>query len=176
MHSQVSTALQVSMDVWNRNATEATKHMLIVMAQSAAAATPQAKRTRPVLRDDHGEYVVVYKQNRGHFPVYKWMAEGKNKSWDRLQNIRNRGLAKRSWLWGLKAGSKPIAGTSRVDPIRSGARMVGWQKTNSLGYIDKIMPSGYQQEAEQKAINKVMKLAEMKMVREFEREIGRVAA
>jgi hypothetical protein len=38
------------------------------------------------------------------------------------------------------------------------------------------MPAGYQAAAEQKAVNKLMKQAEMKMVRAFEREVGRRAA
>lgn len=175
MHAQYSDALRVSMDVWRRDASEATKHMLILMAQSASAQAPKAAARRPVLRDERGEYVEVFRQGRPESRRYKWQFERPDAriTWDQARRVGSRGLARRSWLWGLSKSGKPISGTSRVDQIRSGARMIGWLKENRLSYIDKIMPSGFETVAAAKATNKLMKQAEMKMVKDFEREIGR---
>ena len=173
VHTDFAMARRVSMDVWRRSAIEATKHMLILMAQSARALTPQSPKRRKVLRDDKGEYVERW--SKGEVKQLRpWMYKqpGARGTWEGAQTIRNRGLAKRSWMWGLAKG-KPVPGASEVGPIRSGTRTIGWQKINRLSYIDAIMPSGYQQAAERSAINKLMKQAEMKMVRAFEREVGR---
>jgi len=182
MRTDLSRALRVSMDVWNRDGEQATKHMLIVMAQSARASTPQAKKRRKVLRDERGQYVEIYRNGEAR-KTYRWMFEGSSPmrrgTWEGVRNIPSRGLAKRSWMWGLsRVGGKgdkrkPIAGTSVVAQLRRGRRAVGWQKTNRLGYIDDIMPSGYQRIAESKAVNKVMKQAETRMVRAYERKVGR---
>ena len=193
-------ALRISIDVWGRNADEATLHMLILMAQSAGAMTPQSQKVRTVYTNSFGPFVTKYKQN-GKKPSnwYKWQFEdmanekaaeirkmyrgsdvfgnirGRRKgTWEDAHIIKNRGLAKRSWLWGLSSNRKPIAGTSEVFRIKT-QRLIGWQKTNKLSYIDKIMPPGYEQMASQKAMNKLLKNAEMKMVRDYERSIGRVA-
>jgi hypothetical protein len=174
MHAEYSHALRVSMDVWGREADQATKHMLILMAQSARAMTPQAPARRKVQQDGSGRYVEKYNKAGELVKRYQWQFSqpGARGTWEGAQKIGNRGLAKRSWLWGLAKG-KPIAGTSEVGRIQSGARVVGWQKINRLDYIDAIMPAGYQQAADQKAISKLMKQAEMKMVRAYERSIGR---
>lgn len=208
MHSQLSIALRVSRDVWGRNAMQATKHMLIVMAQSMGAMTKQSPKRRPVKTDNHGSYVERWKNGTVR-KDYKWMHSEERQaaqissmkatwgkvyksrllgSWESAQAIRNRGLAKRSWLWGLSsikgdvagftgAGSHrpPIAGVVQAHSINAQG-VIGHILTNRLSYINATIPPNYQQIAESKAINKVMKQAEMKMVREFEREIGRVAA
>ena len=181
VHVDLARALRVSQDVWRRDAENATKHMLIVMAQSARAMTPQARKNRKVQRDEHGEYVEVVKSGVAS-KRYRWMFSGADPkvrgTWEGAKSIRYRGLAKRSWMWGLsKAGgketSKAIPGTSEVGKVSTGGRVVGWFKRDSLSYIDKIMPSGWLAAVEQKAINRVMKQAETRMVRQFEREVGR---
>ena len=68
---------------------------------------------------------------------------------------------------------RPISGTFLVAQLRSGRHTVGWKKENRLGYIEKIMTAGWLQQVEAKAVNKVMKQAEMRMVRNFERKAGR---
>ena len=77
---------------------------------------------------------------------------------------------------GAGAARKAIPGVSVGSEVRSGSQVVGHMITNRLGYLEKILPSGWLQAVEQKAVNKVMKQAEMKMVKEFERDIGRRAA
>lgn len=181
VHTDLNRALRVSMDVWHKDAENACKRMLILMAQSARALTPQAKMRRRVERDKSGQYVEVLRQGRESAKRYKWQydREDSRGTWEGAQQIRNRGLARRSWLWGLqRAGAKgserkPIPGTSLVDRIRKGRLTVGWFKENRLKYIEKIMPAGWLQTVERKAVNRVMKQAETKMVREFERRVGR---
>ena len=176
VHVDLSRALRVSMDVWGKDAPNATKRMLIVMAQSARAMTPQAKKNRKVLSDGKSQYVEIVRNGEAK-RAYRWQFDRGTRAgtWEGARSISGRGLAKRSWMWGLaRAGkqSKPISGTSIVAQVKKGARTVGWQKTNRLSYIDEIMPAGYQRIAEQKAINKVMKQAETRMVRQFERRAG----
>lgn len=191
----MATAARVSMEVWRREGTEATRILLAYMAQSARAMTPISPEYRKKGHDEHGEYVERWHHGK-MTKLYKWMysAErlarenarmlavgvyGRKRraarlgSWEKAQTIRNRGMAKRSWMWGF-GKEHPLAGVAVVDRIGMGGKVVGYQLTNNLGYIDRIMPSGYQAIAEQKAINKLMKQAEMKMVKAFEREIGRL--
>ena len=174
VHSSMATAARVSMEVWRREGTEATRILLAYMAQSARAMTPQAKSRRKVETDEHGQHVVVMRQAGEPVKRYKWQygRPDSKGTWEGAQTIRNRGMARRSWMWGF-GKDKPMAGVAVVDRIGMGGKVVGYQLTNRLGYIDKIMPSGYQAMAEQKAINKLMKQAELKMTRAYEREIGR---
>ena len=200
VHTSMATAARVSMEVWRREGTEATKHLLILMAQSARAMTPQSKQYRPVQHDKHGDYVEVWSHGKAS-KIYKWMtkksdadvqrdyargrAMGRSDAraarmaaapdWGRVQTIRNRGMAKRSWMWGF-GKQHPLQNVAVVERLHNGARVVGYQLTNRLGYIDRIMPAGYQAAAEQKAVNKLMKQAEDKMVKAFEREVGRRGA
>jgi hypothetical protein len=197
VHTSMATAARVSMEVWHREGTEATRILLAYMAQSARAMTKQSPQYRPVKTDAHGEY--VERHHHGQVAkIYKWMYSEERRAermaellkkrlygvsvrskrvgtWEGAQTIRNRGLAKRSWMWGF-GKQHPMQGVAVVDRVTSGGRSVGYQLTNRLGYIDKIMPAGYQAAAEQKAVNKLMKQAEMKMVKAFEREVGRRAA
>jgi hypothetical protein len=165
------------MEVWRREGTEATKHLLILMAQSARAMTPQAKARRPVQRDGNKEFVEVLRQSGEATRLYKWQyaQDGVRGTWEGAQTIRNRGMAKRSWMWGF-GKQHPLQNVAVVERLHNGARVVGYQLTNRLGYIDRIMPAGYQAAAEQKAVNKLMKQAEDKMVKAFEREVGRRGA
>jgi hypothetical protein len=186
MHASMSDALQVSRDVFHRNAAQSTKHMIILMAQSARAMTKQSKENRPIEHDQHGDFVTVYFQSGKTAKRYKWTFSkpGAKGTWEGAQWIRRRGLAKRSWMWGLSdikgdvagyegPGAARIKGVSVGSEIRSRGEIVGHMIDNRLGYLEKILPSGWQAAVEQKAINKVMKQAEMKMVKEFERDIGR---
>jgi hypothetical protein len=190
VHTDLSTALRVSRDVFGRNAAQATKHMIIVMAQSARALTKEAAKTRPVIHDEYNRpFVWILHQSGDAGKLYKWQAEQRGADgWERAQRIGNRGLAKRSWMWGLSqikgdvagytgrgAAGKPIPGVARSYEVRSGRDTVGYVMENRLGYLERILPAGWLATVEQKAVNLVMKRAEMKMVQEFAREIGKRA-
>ena len=190
MRTDLQTVLRVSRDVFHRTAEQATKHAIIVMAQSARALTKQSAKRRPVLRDEKGApFVWMLHQGHPASKRYKWMAKGDDAKWERMQIIYNRGLAKRSWMWGLSdlqgdvegytgrgAASKPMAGVAIGYAVGNGREVVGHVVENRLAYLEAILPGGWLATVEQKATNLIMKRAEMKMVREFERGIGRRAA
>jgi len=175
MQVQLSTALRVAEDVWRKGTEETTKRLLILMAESAKAITPQARKNRKIHRDDHNRpYVEWYLGDGTVQRIYKWQCDKPESrmTWERAKNISRRGLAKRSWLWGLKyAMRKPIEGTYDVQKLALGRRVVGWQKINKLRYIDKIMPAGYEATAARAASNKLMHLAEAKLVADFEKSL-----
>jgi hypothetical protein len=189
VHIDLATALQVSRDVFHRTAAQATKHAIILMGQSARALTKQAKARRPIEHEKgKAPFVTVYTQ-RGNYRVHKWQAEQRGADgWERVRRIGRRGLAKRSWMWGLSqikgdvegfagagAAGRPIPGVTRTYEVKSGRDTVGHVMENRLGYLERILPGGWLATVEQKAVNLIMKRAEMKMVQDFAREIGKRA-
>jgi hypothetical protein len=92
-------------------------------------------------------------------------------TWEEAKRIGNRGLAKRSWLWGLAAfgvnvDSTPIPGTSKVYAIR-GELVNGYIKEVKLNYILKAMPQGWEALVQLSAGNRIMGMARDKLLREW---------
>lgn len=187
MKTTMDMALNASITVYGRTAEQAVKHAVIRMAIAAKARTPKSRERRKVLSDKNGKYVEAWRQGyRNPFKLHKWKFystknhrgdEGFNATgWEKAQIIKNRGLAKRSWMWGLSKWGAPtdqrkeISGTSEVF-FRKADRVVTAVKRNKLGYIDVIMPGGWAKEAEQAAANIIMKQAQMKMERDFSKAI-----
>ena len=165
-------ALAVSMDVMGRTGEEACKHAIILMAQSARALTKQAKQRRKVQRDKHGRYVEIIGKT-GIRKFYEWAAD----NFENARTIRNRGLAKRSWMWGLdalgaKKVSKPIPGAGSVHTITS-ETVNGYIKENALSYIGETVPAGWESIVQMKAGNKIMAQARKKMERRWQSEVRR---
>jgi hypothetical protein len=154
---------------FRRTSDEATKHGLIVMAQSARALTKLAKRTRPVFANPwfshlmrRSQYKQFYKDPEQYRRFFKLatMAYTQRKGAvlrygnDRkaLAKVPRVGLAKRSWLWGLRklgrmggAAGREIPGvvttytiTTRGNP-RQGSVVAGREMDNALAYIAKIL-------------------------------------
>lgn len=188
-------ALAVSMDVIGRTGEEACRHALILMAQSARAMAKKAPARRPVKIDVnlHGSrYVDTWQQGDAapkrlyefRFSSHTQASQRLQGTWDDAKKIGNRGLAQRSWMWGLgrlggHAESSPIAGTSRVYTITS-ETVNGYIKENRLAYIQKAMPVGWEAAVEQRAGNKIMAQARGKLQRQWvsamhrrERAVGR---
>ena len=175
-------ALAVSMDITGRTGEQACRHALILMAQSARALTKQARKNRKMRRDEHGRYVENWTRGGGEpQKLYEWMfsperSEGDYGTWENARKISNRGLAKRSWMWGLarlksmKTG-KAIPGTSRVFSL-STATANGYVKQNRLDYIREAMPPGWEASVQMKAGNKIMAQARGKLERKWRREMG----
>jgi hypothetical protein len=95
---------------------------------------------------------------------------------EKLAKIGNVGLAKRSWMWGLKHTSRPpIPGVTELFTIYGGSQSEsGWMSgkdgivngyilENRLAYINEAMPAGWEQMVEQSAINRVMGMARKRM-------------
>jgi len=169
-----------------RSGEQATKHALIVMAQSARSLAKKAGGTqgrRKVYRDKDagGQYVNNYVKGR-HDPqrLFKWMFDGEQAyvpgTWENARKIGNSGLAKRSWIWGLaklkpmKTG-KAIPGTNKVYSILRN-NVGGYIKENNLSYIQKAMPAGWESAVMMSAGNKIMALARNKLENKWRREMG----
>lgn len=167
-------ALAASVEICGRNMAEACKHAIILMAQSAAKETPQAKVNRQVLTDDKKrKYVEVYKQgNSTPKRFYQFRANVLGKYlWENARKIGNRGLAKRSWMWGLKglnvqSGSRPLYGVTTLKTIAT-EKYAGYILTDRLKYLPKILRPGWEQRVRMAAENRIMKQAQMKLEREW---------
>jgi len=91
--------------------------------------------------------------------------------------IRNRGLAKRSWMWGLKGfhDRKQIPGVQDIETVL-GENECGIVLTNKLSYMTKITPSNLQEEVARRATNSIMHQAAVAVERKFSVEVPRLAA
>lgn len=181
----LADALGVSMDIMGRTGEEACRHALILMAQSARAMTKQAPKNRKVMRDQNGaSYIEAFTKAGQPTRVYKWQFGDRapenrrlDGTWDEALTIGNRGLGKRSWMWGLaKLGAKntggAIRGTSAVFSV-TGAQANGYIKENRLSYILKAMPAGWEAAVVLRAGNKIMAQARAKMERAWQAAMRR---
>ena len=194
----LDNVLAVSMDVMGRNGDEACKHGLIMMAESARHLTPTAPARRPVI-DNPGfrhllrksQYKVMRQRGNRMGDYYKFTADrlmqpesGKslvilfaNKKQTIAKIGKNRGLAKRSWFWGLgplgKAeGSTPIPGASNVYSVL-GQKLCGYVKENKLNYITRALPAGWEVAVQVAVENKVMANAVIKLQNEWRSSVNR---
>jgi hypothetical protein len=128
--------------------------------------TNQSKKKRPIEREKGRKFFTRLYSDGGKQKFYEWYwekyPEKYSGSFDEAREIKTQGLARRSWTWGLpklgKAGgtSTPIPGTSRVFGLVKGRDVGGYVKENRLGYINKAMEPGWQQEAKRKGIKKLL--------------------
>lgn len=178
-------ALRVSIAITGRTGEEACKHALILMAESARAMTPKSKKNRKVHNDSIGKFVGVYRQQKGNrvTRLYEFAFSEDNPdriegTWEQAKLIGNRGLAKRSWMWGLnrlgvaKREGKEISAASRVYSVTR-ETVSGYIKENRLNYITKIMPAGWEREVTRKATNKIMAQAQRKIERQWQSAMRR---
>ena len=176
-------ALAVSMDVIGRTGEEACRHALILMAQSARALTPQSKSKRPEEVDVglHGsKYITIWKKGKQTrlYEFHFFRGGDMQGTWEQARQIKNKGLAKRSWMWGLRdlstaaENSKPISGVSTLKTIL-GEKSCGYILTDRLSYLMKVLASGWEQSVVMSAGNKIMAQARLKLERQWMREITR---
>ena len=180
VHTPLANALAVSMDVMGRTGEQACRHALILMAQSARKVAKKSAKKRPILRDKLGKYVEVFHQPRAIKKLHEWAFSSGNNTrlngtFEEARTIGASGLAGRSWMWGLarlggKEKSRRIAGTFYVGTI-TGENLNGYFKKNTLSYIDKAMPSGWESAVEIAAGNKIMAQARDKMERKWRGEM-----
>jgi len=178
---QLKNALRISVEVTGRSASEACKHAIILMAQSAAKMTKLGKKNRTIQRDDNKRpYLAKLGKGgeikRWYLPNRKQNLAEYNAMMAQLRPIANRGLAKKSWMWGLKKlkgapmGTKPIRGVAWLRTI-VGRNFGGYILTNSLHYVLKAMPPGWKTTVIQRATNKVMNRAKDSLERKWKRDI-----
>lgn len=175
MNTSLQSALSYTYQISNRILAEACKHAIILMAKAASKLTRQSKKNRKMQRDKSGRYYERTTKS-GVKKIYEWSFRNPEiaryfGSWEKVRAIPRRGLAKRSWMWGLKALNKPT-GSKPMGHIASTRKIItrtigGFVLTNKLGYLLKAMPPGWLQAVERSAANKIMKQAQMKLQRQW---------
>lgn len=179
-------ALTVSVEICGRVGAEACKHAIILMAQSARAITESANVNRRVETNVAGaKYVEVWKQGASKpARMYKFQFETDDPKWKRIgtwenaKRIGNRGLAKRSWMWGLAALGKsaaagnPMHGLSRTFELR-GENVIGYIMQNKLAYVQKAMPTDWESQVERSVGNKIMAQARLRLQKEWRASMNR---
>jgi hypothetical protein len=175
-------ALAASIQIIGRTGYEACKHAIILMAQSARAITKKAPKNRVIEYDPQlGPFVRTFNKGRETGKIFKWAFNSTSASlkgtWEKARLIANTGLAKRSLMWGLAklgkpAGSKPIPGVAYLNEIL-GEKKCGIILTNRLSYVQKAMPPGWELIVQEKAGNKIMRQAAMKLKRKWQSEVRR---
>ena len=178
----LAQALSVSMNVTGKTGEKACRQALIFMAQSAGRLATRARKNRRMFKDEHGQYVNIWSKGVMR-KLYRWafsksVSNSLTGTWPEAREIGSRGLAKRSWMWGLaqlgkRSKSRPIAGTWKLATIRS-TTLNGYMLTNKLGYISKVMPAGWEQEAQRLGTNRVMAQARSKLQRVWQKQMGLV--
>lgn len=95
---------------------------------------------------------------------------------DRRLRIKNSGLAKKSWMWGLKGFTgKSIRGVTDVRDV-IGATGCGLVLTDRLSYINKAIPPNLVERVTQKATNSIMFQVAKKIEKDFSTEIPAAAS
>jgi len=192
----LATALAVTLETTGKTGAQACAKAMVMMAQSARALTPSAKKNRPVMKDArlHGsEYVDIFKQSGGaesggSSRLYRFrfsqrasardMLEG---TWEDARRIANAGLSKRSWFWGLRGlpgapyqMGKPMRGVTTLFTIK-GEKTAGYELTDRIKFLSKILPTGWRQRVEQAAVNRIMAQARKKIEKDFVADMRRAA-
>ena len=190
MEVSLNGAINATHEIAGRSLAEACKHAIIMMAQSASRMARQAQKKRPVLADirTHAEFIEIYRQKKPVTRIFKHMFGDPKRggagatlrgTWQQAQTIKNRGLAKRSWMWGLKAlnapqgqAKKPISGVGWLKKIITPTHG-GFILGNNLSYILKVMPAGWQATIKQLVANKIMKQAQVRLENQWKAEMRR---
>ena len=198
MEIPLHNALAATIELSGRSGRSAVERAMVMMAQSARKVTKQAKKNRKKGRDKRGEY--YFADKKAKYNIYKWWWDTDSSTRGilmRNQLIRNtlksyptfeqaqptpsRGLAKRSWFWGL-AGlsrstqkSKSIPGVASLREIHEKMKQ-GLALTNRLNYIFKAAPTNVEQIAAKAATNRIMNQAAKKMERQYGVIVPRLAA
>ena len=183
MRVPLSNAMAAAVDLIGKSGRQACEMAMVYMARSARAMTKQAKKNRKEMSSaGNRKYVEKFYKDSKIRKLYKHnFPDDKGHTWEWAKEIRARGLAKRSWFWGiagLRGGSessKPIPGVSTLieilRPMECGLIM-----TNKLKYIFKAAGSGVEKAAADKASNQIMAQAAKKLERKFGVEVPRLAA
>jgi len=180
LQDPLRAALNASVNICGRTAAEACKHAIILMAQSARALTKQSPTKRkieqdPSIKGKGGQFIRIFKKNGEQSRFFRF-AFPSDAEFQTARVIKGRGLARRSWMWGLKglapgkSDGKSLPGVSKLFTISS-AKSFGYILTDSLHYLTKILPAGWEYTVREKAGNKIMHQARAKIENSFVREM-----
>jgi len=196
MDVPLNNALQASVELTGRSGRQACDHAIVLMAQTARKHTKTAKKNRKMGKDEHGRFIQSERKSRLAIYEWWWSAARSGKAPSRVAQFftdhyavfedakatPNRGLAKRSWFWGIrglkggnKDSSKKMPGVAKLDEFL-GDKSSGLILTNRLSYIKNATPATVEQIAAKAANNQIMAQAAKKLERRFSVEIPRLAA
>jgi hypothetical protein len=189
----LASALAMSIEITGMAGRNACKRAIILMAESARKMTKIAPKNRKVVKNPEFEHLLTRKQYREmgivagkpihpmHAKYFKYTAtkQRPNKSPyqlyannpEEIKRIKNRGLAKKSWFWGLNSFGKKsedeIPGVSELHEM-IGKDTCGFILDNKLSYVIKAMPGGWEQMVQKKASDQIMATA----AKTLERKLG----
>jgi hypothetical protein len=174
----LNNALAASIDLTGRSGKAACEHAMILMAKSSRTATKQSPKKRPLQKEGRKTFITLYNSKSQYKKFYRFGKD--DEDFKRARFIRNRGIAKRSWMWGvgklLKANPfKPIPGVATLDEMLSSSGC-GLILTNRLKYINSAAPAGLEEMVARKASDQIMAQAAKKMEKMFGVTIPRLAA
>lgn len=179
-------AFAVSMDVMLRSPKEALKHAMILMAQSAGKLAKRAPARRKI-QEDHTtgrklRFVEILSQKAPPSRLYEFQFAENHPgrlqgTFQDAQRIGQRGLAGRSWTWGLRRlGVEPkgraIPGVATLIDVRS-PDTVGYILKNALSYMLHAMPPGWEATVQTLVTHKIMHQAKLKLERDWQAAMRR---
>jgi len=177
MNVPLASALNATIELTGRNGREACKMAMIYMARSARSATRQSPVRRRVERDRYGEYMGIERKGQVR-KLHRWRVEQDGGDFKAARRIRNRGLAKRSWMWGLRGLNDADAGNAIPGVAETVEHVTdescGFILTNRLGYIMDAAPADIERRAANAASNQIMAQAAKRMERDHGVVIARL--
>jgi hypothetical protein len=182
MDVPLNNALQATTELTGRSGRSAVERAMSLMAKSAKVLTRQAKKNLKVQRDNKRRF--VEKTLKAGKKVNRWEFQYPNdrgETWEQAKLIGNRGLAKRSWLWGLSGLRKPPKSSKEIKGVSMlteffGKNQAGMILTNRLNYINYAIPSNLPDIVAKRASNQIMAQAAKKLEREYGVVVPRLAA
>jgi hypothetical protein len=183
MNTSLGDAIAVTYEMCGKTLAQACARAIIMMAQTTRKLTPQAKKRRTIEHDGRRQFYTAYRKGgtkRWYLPSRRRDPAAYAMARDKWGLIRNRGLAKRSWFWGL-AGLRGAGDTGKRIPGMAELRVIkeklrgGFHLLNKLPYVAKIMPTGYEQAAAQAASNRIMAQARSGLERHWKAVMERGA-
>lgn len=188
MDVPIGNALAATVDLTGRSGRQACEMGMVYMARAARARTKQSKKNRKIGTDAYGRHVIVDRtDSMGKLiKIHQWKTQptaADGPTWEAVKNIRRRGLAKKSWMWGIKG----LRGGSSIDTTQERSGVVtldeqvsdlscGYIMTNRLPYINKAAPHDVEAQAAASASNQIMAQAAKALERKFGVEVPRLAA
>ena len=191
----LATALAVSVETTGKTGAEACARAMVMMAQTARKLTPTSAKKRTVInevRDGKGPFVIVWNQSektdRTH-KIYRFQFNPRadqverylDGTWQQAQQIKSAGLAKRSWFWGLRGlpgapsfAGKAIRGVTTLFTI-IGNKTSGYELTDRVKYLSKILPDGWKAIVEKAASDRIMNTAKSKIQQDWRADMRRSA-
>ena len=185
----LASALAMSIEITGMAGRNACKRAIILMAESARKMTKIAPKNRKVVKNPDfahvltkAQYARIPKTPDGMKRYFKFTATKERQppkqaiqiyanEKDQLKRIKNRGLAKKSWFWGLNSFGKKsedeIPGVSELHEM-IGKDTCGFILDNKLSYVIKAMPGGWEQMVQKKASDQIMATA----AKTLERKLG----